>query len=562
MVELSVGTTPMSVALLIIASLASAVQPFRPNIVMIIADDLGWNDVGFHGSDQIPTPNLDALAFNGVILNNHYVQPQCTPSRAALMTGRYPIKTGMQGPPLLAAEPRGLPLSYKILPQYMRDLGYSTHAVGKWHLGYYRRDYTPQYRGFDTHLGYYGGFTSYYDYILQDIYPEGEFTGFDLRRNGSIAYDLQGRYATDVYTEEAVNVIHSHPVGRPLFLYVAHLAVHAGNRGKLLEAPQEVINRFQHIVDPQRRTYAAMVAKLDESVGEIVSALHRRSMLDNTIIVFMSDNGAPATDNQRPNIGLFPNWGSNYPLRGAKETLWEGGIRSPSFIWSTTFQQSPRVSTNLMHITDWLPTLYAAAGGDKFAMPPDIDGVDHWYSLQWKLPSPRKQALLNINERDRNAAIITSYETGISRNTWKMIFGKFKNHEFDEYYQDTKSPTNPTYNVQEILASPAGRALATLYPPSATDYTIRNSRFEATVNCGVGINYPAPNCEFRPCLFNLDKDPCERLNVADHNTAITIQMYNDLRYFRSMLIPQSNRGPDIYGADPKKWNDTWQSWAL
>lgn len=143
-----------------------------------------------------------------------------------------------------------------------------------------------------------------------------------------------------------------------------------------------------------------------------------------------------------------------------------------------------------------------------------------------------------------------------------MFSGKFKNRQFDDYYQDTTSPSNPPYNVAEVLGSAVCRSLSTLYPPTATDFTIRNLRYEATVNCGIGINYPAPNCEIRPCLFNLDRDPCERINVADNNSAITIQMYNDLIFFRSSLIPQSNRPVDIYGADPKKFNNTWSTWAL
>nr|CAD7413544.1 unnamed protein product [Timema poppensis] len=358
---------PRCLLLVLLPSLCCAALFGRPHIIFIVADDMGWNDVSFHGSDQIPTPNIDALAFNGVILNSQYAQPVCTPSRAALMTGKYPIHTGMQGYPLLGAEPRGLPPG-KLLPEYLRELGYTNRAIGKWHLGFYKRELTPTYRGFDSHLGYWTGFVSYYDYILQDKYTDGEFSGFDLRRNLTLARDLVGQYATDVFTDEAVRIISTHRETEPLFLYLAHLAPHAGNRGKLLEAPQEVVNKFDYIADPNRRTYAgeglqknknntrrAMVSKLDDSVGRVTEALQRRGMLGDSVIVFMSDNGGST-------IGDFPNWGSNYPLRGLKDTLWEGGVRVPGFIWSPLLQQTPRVSNQVMHITDWLPTLYTAAG--------------------------------------------------------------------------------------------------------------------------------------------------------------------------------------------------------
>ncbi|XP_026470682.1 arylsulfatase B-like [Ctenocephalides felis] len=140
----------------------------RPHIVYIMADDLGWNDVSFHGSNQILTPNIDALAYNGMILNQHYVQPTCTPSRAALMTGKYPIYTGLQGYPLSIGDTRTLPAG-KILPGHLKDLGYVTRLVGKWHLGYSSLNATPTHRGFDSHLGHWTGFTSYYDYIHEGL---------------------------------------------------------------------------------------------------------------------------------------------------------------------------------------------------------------------------------------------------------------------------------------------------------------------------------------------------------------------------------------------------------
>nr|CAD7193704.1 unnamed protein product [Timema douglasi] len=533
---------------------------------------LGWNDVSFHGSDQIPTPNIDALAFNGVILNSQYAQPVCTPSRAALMTGKYPIHTGMQGYPLLGAEPRGLPPG-KLLPEYLRELGYTNRAIGKWHLGFYKRELTPTYRGFDSHLGYWTGFVSYYDYILQDKYTDGEFSGFDLRRNLTLARDLVGQYATDVFTDEAVRIISTHRETEPLFLYLAHLAPHAGNRGKLLEAPQEVVNKFDYIADPNRRTYAAMVSKLDASVGRVTEALQRRGMLGDSVIVFMSDNGGST-------IGDFPNWGSNYPLRGLKDTLWEGGVRVPGFIWSPLLQQTPRVSNQVMHITDWLPTLYTAAGG----IPPleGLDGVDQWEALLYDLPSPRREVLLNINEKTRTAAV--RYQN------YKLIIGS-TNPAYNEYFGANWAATvAPPYNSSAVTGSPAGVAVAQLYrstystdrikfylsvrvalslsepltfkSPTLTS-RIPSLRWEASLQCTP--DSPGSSCDPTVskggCVYDVERDPCETNDLAVDHPDLASSLRALLVRHRRTLVPQGNLPTDSFNADPAKWGGAWTTWG-
>ncbi|KAL3223814.1 hypothetical protein MRX96_027122 [Rhipicephalus microplus] len=216
-----------------------------PNIVFILADDLGWADVSMHGSAQIPTPNIDALASTGMALNNYYVQPLCTPSRAALMSGFYAIHTGFQEGPILPGVPAALSLKFKILPEYLKDLGYETHILGKWHLGYFNLNYTPTYRGFDSFCGLYTGPNDYYSHILE----------------------------------------------WPLFLYLAHQATHSGINPTPLESPEENVAKFPYIGEPDRTIYAGMVDAMDQSIGVVLEALEAESMLDNTIIVFSSDNG-------------------------------------------------------------------------------------------------------------------------------------------------------------------------------------------------------------------------------------------------------------------------------
>nr|CAD7402130.1 unnamed protein product [Timema cristinae] len=566
---------PRCLLLVLLPSLCCAALFGRPHIIFIVADDMGWNDISFHGSDQIPTPNIDALAFNGVILNSQYAQPVCTPSRAALMTGKYPIHTGMQGYPLLGAEPRGLPPG-KLLPEYLRELGYTNRAIGKWHLGFYKRELTPTYRGFDSHLGYWTGFVSYYDYILQDKYKDGEFSGFDLRRNLTLARDLVGQYATDVFTDEAVRLISTHRETEPLFLYLAHLAPHAGNRGKLLEAPQEVVNKFDYIADPNRRTYAAMVSKLDDSVGRVTEALQRKGMLGDSIIVFMSDNGAST-------IGDFPNWGSNYPLRGLKDTLWEGGVRVPGFIWSPLLQQTPRVSNQMMHITDWLPTLYTAAG--RFTLQPTcewfsfatalrereqeasggippldgLDGVDQWEALVYDLPSPRREVLLNINEKTRTAAV--RYQN------YKLIIGS-TNPAYNEYFgANWAAAAAPPYNASAVTGSPAGVAVAQLYMRTYRSPTLSSRipslRWEASLQCTP--DSPGSSCDPTVskggCVYDVERDPCETNDLAVDHPDLASSLRALLVRHRRTLVPQGNLPTDSFNADPAKWGGAWTTWG-
>lgn len=273
----------------------------------------GWNDVSFHGSSQILTPNIDALAFSGIILDRYYVNPICTPSRSAFMTGKYPIHIGMQHTVLYAAEPRGLPLNEKLLPQYLRDLGYKNHIVGKWHLGHFKKEYTPTYRGFDSHIGFWTGHQDYNDHTA---FEHGTF-GFDMRKNLTIAHELHGQYTTDLISKESIEIIKNHNESEPLFLYVAHAAVHSGNPYNPLPAPDSTVAKITNIDNFNRRKFAAILSHLDSSVGAIVESLDERNMLKDSIIVFSTDNGGPAE-------GFNLNAASNWPLRGVKNTLWEG----------------------------------------------------------------------------------------------------------------------------------------------------------------------------------------------------------------------------------------------
>lgn len=532
----------------------------RPHIVIIVADDMGWNDVSFHGSDQIPTPNIDALAYNGVILNSHYVSAMCTPSRSALMTGKNPIHLGMQHYVLRGSEPRGLPLNEKLMPEYLKEAGYRTHIVGKWHLGFYKREYTPTYRGFDTHFGYWNGLKDYYNHMSIEKVDDGtEFQGFDMRRNLSVAWDTIGKYSTDLFTEEAVQLIHAHNTTDPMFLYLAHLAPHSGNENDLLQAPAEEIAKFSYIKNPKRRIYAAMVSKLDQSVGDVIEALRNREMLERSIILFISDNGAPTE-------GYLQNHGSNYPFRGIKNSPWEGGVRGAAAIWSPLIKQR-KVSNQLIFVADWLPTLLSAAGIQKTNIS-DIDGYDMWPTLVSGGASRRHEVLINIDD-------IYNY-SAIRIGNFKYVKGE-TTANFTWVGESGKSDDGqPSYDPEKVLNSKVGVAIASIKQIENNQLysTVENSedniltpqkilqlRDQAQIHCNVTeMEKISCNPLISPCLFNIQNDPCEMINIIHREPTIAMRLKLALAEYRLNMVPPSNKNLDPC-ANPKFWNNTWTCWA-
>ncbi|CAG9792195.1 unnamed protein product [Diatraea saccharalis] len=513
-------------------ALCDALVSNPPNIVLIIADDLGWDDVGFHGSNEIWTPNIDALAYAGVILQHHYVAPICTPSRAALMTGKYPIHTGMQHGVIYGAEPRGLPLSEKILPQYLKELGYKTHLIGKWHLGSYKKEYLPRHRGFDSHTGFITGKIDMYDHTN----AEKGMWGFDFRRDSAVAHDLFGKYATDIYTNEAVKVIREHNGSVPLFLMVAHSAVHSGNPYEPIRAPEHVYDKFNHIKDRQRQKFAGVLWKLDESVGKVVEALQTNGLLHNSIILFTTDNGGAAA-------GFNSNAASNFPLRGVKNTLWEGGVRGVSALFSPRLVSNSRVATQQLHISDWLPTLYGAAGGDVSILS-NIDGFNQWETLSKDLKSKRSSVVHNIDENWGIAAITIDQ--------WKLISGTTYHGEWDGWHNSNRR--DGEYKIDLIMQSTAARAIAKLglMPDKNKIMSIRDAASVKCSNDSVIICKPLE----APCLFNIKEDPCELRNLAESEPEILHKMLTELSEVNRTVVPPNNKPVDPHG-DPKYWGQLY-----
>ncbi|XP_037824273.1 arylsulfatase B-like, partial [Lucilia sericata] len=522
-------------------------QSEKPHIVIILIDDMGFNDVSFHGSNQVVTPNIDALAYNGIILNRNYVPNLCTPSRSTLLTGKYPIHTGMHHFVIVNDEPWGLPLNQRLMPELFRDSGYSTYLVGKWHLGFYRKEMTPLYRGFDHHLGYYSGYIGYYDHTLKML--NRNYSGLDMRRDLEPCPELSGIYATDLFTREAVHVIRNHNVEKPLFLLMSHLAVHTGNEDNPMEAPEEELEKFDYISDPQRRAYAAMLSRLDQSVGLTVKALADKGILDNTIILLYSDNGAPT-------VGIHGNMGSNYPFRGQKESPWEGGIRSAALIWSPLLKQKNYVSNQVSHAIDWLPTLAAAA---NISLPEDLnlDGINLWPALSEAQESqPRR--LLHVYDD------IFGYSSYMKGNL-KYVNGSSFEGKYDTWLgdinQDEMDPLSKNYE-ENILNSLVQQ---TLGDQSVSKELIQNLRQQSTHTCPLNSEDYTKDiykCQplKAPCYFDIEKDPCERYNLANLYPLQVEILAQEVKEYRLGLTPTARIPFPDARCNPLRFQGNWQWW--
>ncbi len=369
----------------------------KPNIVYIVADDLGWKDVGFHGSD-IKTPNLDQLAAAGARLEQFYAQPMCTPTRAALLTGRYPFRYGLQTLVIPSSHTYGLPTDEWLLPQALKDAGYETAIVGKWHLGHADRKYWPRQRGFDHQYGPLIGEIDYFTHEqhgVLDWYRDNK----PVREKG---------YSTTLLGNDAVALIEKHDPTVPLFLYLAFNAPHTP-----YQAPQEYLDRYKDIADPSRRAYAASITAMDAQVGRVVAALDKRRMRDDTLIVFQSDNGgtrnAMFTGEVDMSKSTIPC--DNGPYREGKGTLYEGGTRVVGFVnWPGHIKAGGTVD-EVIHTVDMYPTLIALAGGSTAKAKP-LDGLDVWPTLSEGRPSPRTEVVYNLEV----------FRAGIRDGDWKLIW--------------------------------------------------------------------------------------------------------------------------------------------
>ncbi len=350
----------MLIAVLIMPTMAAAEA--KPNIVFLLVDDLGYADCGFNGGKVTQTPQIDRLAMAGVVLESHYVQPVCSPTRAALMTGRYATHTGVY----TIVRPKakwGLSLQERTLANALHEAGYETAITGKWHLGEFDPAYVPTARGFDHQYGHYFGAIDYFDHTrdrMDDWYRNDK----PLKEEG---------YSTHLVAKEACRLIAERNKAKPLFLYVPFNGIHAPH-----QVPDKYLEPYSLLTGVKQKL-AGMLAAVDEAIGQIVAALESAGMRENTLIVFSSDNGGPApTDNT--------------PLRGYKGSIWEGGVRGCAFAnWPGHIPGGVRIKEPV-HVIDWYPTLIKLAGGSLDQKSP-IDGKDIWPVLIEGAKSPHEAIL-------------------------------------------------------------------------------------------------------------------------------------------------------------------------
>ena len=508
--------------------------PKQPNIVMILADDMGYQDVGFRGSN-ILTPNMDKLAKEGVILENHYVMPQCSPTRASLLSGRHAIRTGFWKGNIKPTEEWGLRLNETTIPEMLRRNGYETHGIGKWHCGLYTWEHTPANRGFDTYFGLYLGAQGYFSHKrsgkvdLRDNYHDKDGNLVD-----DVKFDLAGKYSTYLFTDRAVESIENRDKSKPLFLYLSYTAPHSPN-----DAPPDAVEKYaSHIpADPKhRKKYATQISVMDEGIGKVVETLKKENMLDNTIIVFTADNGA-----------VFGNKGSNYPLRGGKQSLFEGGVRAVSFVSSPLLNKTGYTNTNLHHVTDWYATFQKMAGDQpehhkKSQLP--IDGVDIWESVSNDKPC-RDEVLMNFRDHSM-IQDSTGPEFLVKREVMdeEEELGELDLGD-DEYLDDESSDFfvirwkdwklfTGTYKVQ--------------------DWTSKNSlghkaKFDRSDDGLLGGGKSGSGTK----LFDLSTDPREETDVADKHPDIVKIILDKIPGYKKKMTKINKRTRSKAGMKDGKW---------
>lgn len=402
----------------------------KPNIVIILADDLGWGDVGFHGS-SIMTPNLDKLAREGVILNHFYTAPVCSPTRAGLMTGRYPNRFGLRETVVPPWSEFGVDLGEKFLPEYLGEAGYKHRvALGKWHLGHAKRKFLPLERGFTHFYGHYNGAIDYFTHKR-----EGEL---DWHNDWETSRDKG--YSTDLISDEAVRNIKEFSKDSPFFMYVAYNAPHGPLQAKKEDLLLYGYDESKPTIgkksgegsrgkgNTQRQTYSAMVTNMDRGIGRILEELKIQGIEENTLVLFFSDNGAA------PEGG-----GSSGELRGNKFQEWDGGVRAPAIIkWPSGFEGG-KMNDQITGYIDVLPTILGIVNNEE-SNPMPLDGINILPVIQSKK---------DIVERD----FYLGYGS-ILFDRWKLVKGnngnnRMKNKE-DQFFQILLDPTESSNKKSEF----------------------------------------------------------------------------------------------------------------
>ena len=497
-----------------------------PNFVFILADDLGYNSLGYDDNDiDFATPFITKMAKKGIKLTNYYSQEVCTPARASLLTGRYPLTIGMQYGEVDMSESWGLPLEETLLSEVLQDEGYKTYAVGKWNLGHYSPRYLPTARGFDYFIGYLTGQTHYWSKkcpnkkIFKDmIYANSDcyapYDGDDLHK-----------YSTFFYRDKAIDIIEAHNFKKhPMFLYLAFQAVHDpfyDDRAYESGIPIEYIgdSMFKYVkkkvVGRKRRQYTYALILLDRAISKIYEAVDDAGVKDETYFIFASDNG-----------GCYDAGGKNGPLRGSKGTLYEGGTKVDAFIQSPLIPKKLHGTTyeGLMHVSDWFPTILDLAGIDY--TPDDdykLDGVSQKIGFKYgESSNPREYMLYN-------------YYTNV----------------------DARSDFNLNMNAPAAIRDQQFKLIHAFTDNSLSDWydsDDRNDDDAAIDESGTCSQSDAMSGTYTKYFFDLKNDPYETTNLYDdddYQSHIT-SLYSKLTEYEDSAAKDTHTG-NVKEASYKAW---------
>lgn len=490
------------------------------------------------GHAEYTTPHLDKLSSEGVVLNDYYVDQLCSPTRTALMSSRYAYNLGLSNGVITNGHPVALRLNESTIAEHLKSVGYTTAAFGKWDIGYHTWHHTPTKRGFDSFLGYYDADEDYYKHTAGlgfcDTAPSPKCPGgIDFNKN-TVGFNDSDVYSTYAYTSGIVAMIeeHAHGNGKPFFIYAAYQAVHGP-----LESPQRFIDACsaEGVREANRLIFCGMVKALDEGIGNITRSLETAGLSKSTLIGLTTDNGG------QNGVG-----GNNWPLRGNKATIFEGGLRGTGFLWGAMLQQPGRRANNLMHLTDWGPTLFSAAGGDGAALARNatlkLNGVDQWGALSLidglNRTAPRTEVLLHLAGPDNNDASTWSSYSAYRIGPWKVVVA---------------APDKPSL--------PGG-----IVPSNALHGVTGWVRVDNTVNStGRWFVKPTPDqvCDPGPCLFHLENDPLEKEDLSsssdpDAKAALAL-LLNRIQSFNVTRVPNQK-----FDCDPKScptnFGGFWQPW--
>ena len=475
------------------ADTSSAKAGRPPHIIMILVDDWGWADVGFHRpkdqpSREVQTPNFDSLCEKGIELDQHYAYKFCSPSRCSLLSGRLPIHVNIQNADATLNNPddpvsgfAGIPRNMTSIAEKLRSAGYMTHQVGKWDAGMATPDHTPLGRGFMTSLGYFHHQNDYYNEFVDDFfmkYPEchgKNFTDLWLTDKPALGLNGTGEYEEHLFGRYVVDIVNQHDAEKPLFLYYAPHIVHAP-----LQVPDEYRDKFSFIDEKKRHAGLAMVNYLDDVIGNLTSALDKRDLWNDTLIVVSSDNGGPLTHM------------NNYPMKGGKFSNWQGGVRVNAFVSGGIVPTSMRGKKldGYVALADWYATFCALAGVDptdekaQAAKLPPVDGLNMWPMLSGQnMTSPRTEIPLS---------------PGLISGDYKILV------------------SNLNYSVWT----------GPIFPNLTTDH--QDVRVEH--DCGTSV-----------CLFNIKEDPEEYHDLASSQPEILKTMQNRLAEWEKTAF-NPNRG--------------------